>query len=406
MGKDEQKKRITVAGGRVIAPDGLIEDGVVQAEGTILTFVGTREQFLKEHGTRPDEALGEVVDARGGFISPGFIDVHVHGGGGSDFMDGTPDAVAAIAGAHAKHGTTALLATTLTAPAGQLLKVARSCRIARESDRPGPELLGIHLEGPFISPAARGAQNAAFIRPFTLDELDNLQRESGGAVRIVTLAPEMPGVPELIASLQERGVLTSAGHTAANYQQVRTAAEKGLSMATHTFNAMGTLHHREPGAIGAALTIPALYAQLIVDGVHLHPAVVALAVRAKGPERAVLITDAIAAVGLPPGRYELGGLEIVVDEVSARLPEGNLAGSLLTMERAVKNVMEFTGIPVHEAVRMASLTPAEALGLAERKGSLVVGKDADLAVLDDEFEVQLTICRGQVVFDTRKIHQG
>lgn len=395
MDKARQKARITVTGGRVITPGGLIEDGVVQAEGAVLTFVGSRRKFLEKG--RDDAEM--VVDARGGFISPGFIDLHVHGGGGADFMDGTPEAMATIARAHAEHGTTSFLATTLTGPADQLLKVARACRTARESGRLGAEVLGIHLEGPFINPVARGAQNAAFVRPLAVDELDNLRRESGDAVRMVTLAPEMPGAVELVAALRERRVIASAGHTAASYEEVEAAVQNGLSMATHTFNAMGVLHHREPGVIGAVLTTPELYAQLIVDGIHLHPAVVSLAVRAKGARRIVLITDAISGVGLSPGRYKLGGMEIVVDEVSARLPEGNLAGSLLTMEKAVKNVMEFTGIPVHEAVRMASLTPAEALGLEKRKGSLSVGKDADLAVLDDQFRVRLTIGRGQVIYD-------
>lgn len=378
--------------GRVVTPRGILEDGVVEIRSGVIARV--------ERGRR---RTGDV-SAGDGYVVPGFIDLHVHGGGGADFMAGTPEAVARAAKAHAQHGTTGLLATTVAAPREALLAAIRAARSHIESTSAtirGARVLGVHLEGPYINPRYRGAQEEAFLRPPDAAELAELADAAAGALRLVTLAPELPGALACIAMLRRLGVRVAAGHTAATYAEITAAARAGLRHVTHLFNAMRGLHHREPGTVGAALELPRLTCELIADGIHVEPAALRLAVKARGRRGVVLITDAMMAAGLGDGEYRLGPQPVSVRGGAARLADGTLAGSVLTMDRAVANMVRLAGVPLPAAVAMASLQPARALGLQRRKGSLEPGKDADVVVLDGSLRARLTLVEGQVVYDGR-----
>lgn len=340
-------------------------------------------------------AQGETVDARGLFVAPGMIDVHVHGGDGHDTMDATPEALHGMARFFARHGVTAYYPTTMTAPPDAIhaaIENARRC--PQPAD--GAQHLGVHVEGPYLSPKHPGAQPAAALR-------DPVPAEYGawlasGVVRLITAAPERPGALELIEAGLDAGVEFALGHTDATYDQVLEAASRGVRQATHTFNAMVGLHHREPGTAGGVLADDRIFAQVIVDGIHVHPAVVKVLARAKGPGRTLLITDAMRAAGLPDGQYDLGGQPITVSGGVARTPGGALAGSTATLDAVLRNIMAFAGLTLAEALPMATSTPAAAMGLAGRKGVLAPGADADVMLLDAAGRVRLTMVAGRVVY--------
>lgn len=326
------------------------------------------------------------------FIVPGFIDEHIHGAGGADVMDASPESLAVISRTLAGVGVTAFLATTLTAPREDLLEAVRLADRAAGT-LPGAELLGVHLEGPFIDPAHRGAQPLERIRPIDPDEL--LALREAGPVRLVTIAPELPGAEAAIRRLAMDGVRVNVGHTGADYETARRALDWGADGVTHLFNAMPPLHHRNPGPVGLALTDPRLYVEIIADGVHIHPAVVAMAFRAV-PGRMVAVTDAVSAVGRGPGRHHLGELTVEVDGAAVRLPGGTLAGSILTMDRAWRNLASW-GVGPAERIGALSEAPARRFGWTDR-GRLEVGARADWVVLDGAGEVLETVVGGQSVF--------
>lgn len=334
----------------------------------------------------------EELDCAGMFVAPGFIDLHVHGGGGADFMTASPQAFETVFSFHVRHGTTALLATLLPAP----LDVIKQALCAAAEHR-APYLLGVYLEGPFISKAKKGAFDPQWITAPTLTALETLFKDDASMVRIVTFAPEISSVQKLLKRVLALGAIPAIGHTNATYEQAKAAVRLGARHFTHLGNAMRGFHHREPGVVGAALDSDA-YVELICDGVHLHPAFVRLVVRVKGYDSICLVTDAISAAGLPDGQYSLGGLPVLVRDGVARLSDGTLAGSTLTLDRAVKNFLEFTGCSLPEAVRCATLNPARLLGIDGRKGSLEVGKDADLVIFDENFTVHYTILGGKIVY--------
>ncbi|MFZ5822909.1 MAG: N-acetylglucosamine-6-phosphate deacetylase [Bacillota bacterium] len=380
--------------GALILPDRIVPNGLLAYEGG--RIAGTwdlEEEAAPEHDPRDTWTL------EGGYIAPGYIDLHVHGGGGGDFMDGHPEAVAAITATHAQYGTTGLLATTLTDSEEAILRAIRAVKAA---PRRGSRILGFHVEGPFINPAIKGAQDERFVRPASVAEIDRWLAEGSPDDRWhVTLAPEVEGAMAAIRHLASRGAVVSAGHTECTYARLEAAAAAGLSHVTHLFNAMRGLHHREPGTVGGALSLPGLTVEIIADGIHVHPAAVALAVRAGGAGRFMLITDAMRAAGLGEGEYLLGGLRAVVRDGAVRLEDGTLAGSVLTMERAVQNMVHFAGVDLPTAVSMAALHPARKHRLDHRKGSLAPGKDADLLLLDKDLGVLTTIVEGEVVHDRR-----
>jgi N-acetylglucosamine-6-phosphate deacetylase len=365
---------LVLAGGRVLTPD---------ETASWVAIAGARIEAVGD-GDPPHAA--ETVDLGGHLLVPGFVDVHVHGGDGAQFMSGKPEAVRHAARFHRAHGTTALLATTLTAPPGELLAAVQA--IAEAADE--PTLAGIHLEGPFLSERRRGAQDAAALRPPDPEELARLL--DAGPISVVSLAPELPGSLELIAQATAAGAIAALAHTDATYEQAIAAIDAGARHAVHTFNGMRPLHHREPGVIGAILDRPEVTAEVIPDGHHVHPAMLRLLGSAK-PGATVLVTDAIEAAGLPDGEYELGREPVIVRDRVARTAGGILAGSTLTTDAAVRNAHD-AGLPLGDVLAMASTIPARLLGL--RKGRIAPGYDADLVVLDrDELTPRATFVAGR-----------
>jgi N-acetylglucosamine-6-phosphate deacetylase len=337
-------------------------------------------------------------------LVPGLIDLHTHGANGSDVMDGTQDALINISKTLAKEGTTGFLATTMTASADAIEKALMNVRdFTRASHKVGASILGVHLEGPFISEKKMGAQCPDRILAPSVASIERWQKVSGNAIKLVTLAPELENSREVIRYLKQNNIIASMGHTHASYAESVLAIEEGCSHATHLFNAMRGIHQREPGVVTAALLSEKVMAELIVDGVHLHPAIVELAFKLKGKDKIVLITDAMRAKCLHDGVYELGGQAVVVKNKVASLEDGTLAGSVLTMNSALQNVLDFTGCSFADAIKMASENPARELGVFAKKGSIALNKDADLVVLDDKFNVMLTVCGGEIVYEAKSV---
>jgi N-acetylglucosamine-6-phosphate deacetylase len=327
-------------------------------------------------------------------IVPGFIDIHVHGGDGADFMDGAEEAVGHVASFHARHGTTALAATTLSGSRADLHGAIAAIARATRSTRQSAEICGIHLEGPYINAKRAGAQNVASIRPADIHEIGALLNEAPQVRWMVTIAPEIEGARALIEHFRGR-IVFSIGHTSADYGEAVAALEWGATHFTHLFNAMTGMHHREPGVVGAALVSIDATAELIADGIHVHPAVLHVAARAM-PNRIALITDAVRAAGMPEGSYKLYEHQFTVSATgAARLEDGTLAGSTLTMRRAVQNMVELAGLPIEMVIPMATEVPARILGVSDRKGKIARGYDADLVALTPRFEVSRVFVRGR-----------
>ncbi|QJC52986.1 N-acetylglucosamine-6-phosphate deacetylase [Paenibacillus albicereus] len=358
-----------------------------------------------EPGAGTAAASGEaVIDGRGGWLLPGFIDLHVHGGYGADFMDAGHEAYDTITRFHSRHGTTTMLATTMTESRERIRAALDAADEYVSAPMPYARLAGVHLEGPFVSPDWMGAQNPAYRVDPKLDWLQEWHDAYPSLIKQMTLAPEREGALEMIAWLAERGIVASAGHTDARFADMQAAADAGLRGMTHTFNACRGLHHREPGAVGAALTDDRIHAELIADGHHVHDAAMRLLARAKPPGKLTLITDAMSAAGLEDGTYELGGLPVTMKDGVCRLVEGgNLAGSTLTMEAALKRFVEATGWTVPQASVLASANPAYLLGLSEQTGSIAAGKWADLVLLTEQLEVVGTWVSGRRVYEAQQV---
>jgi N-acetylglucosamine-6-phosphate deacetylase len=369
---------------RVVTPAGVIAGEVAIRDGAIASVGPAR-------GPAHD-----LVDFGNQWILPGLIDVHVHGGGGAQVNGGDPAAVAAVARFHARHGTTGLLATTVSAGVEELeasLGAIAACA-GRGGVDGGAEVLGGHLEGPFVSPARPGAMDAMTFRAPDRELLARLL--DAGPVRVMTLAPELPGAMELVRALAARGAVASLGHSDADAAQARAAIAAGARSATHVFNAMGPLHHREPGILGAVLDAPEVACELICDGVHVAPESMRLVLAAKGAGGVVLVTDAIAAAGMPDGSYRLGTRSVHVVGGRATLPGSDvLAGSTLTIDAAVRGAVRLLGVSVEVAAVMASGNPARLLGLAGRKGAIAIGMDADVTVLDEGLRASATLVGGE-----------
>jgi N-acetylglucosamine-6-phosphate deacetylase len=352
-------------------------------------------------GEQPSLEGAATLDAGGRTLLPGFIDVHVHGGAGCEAMDAEPDGLRKMAAYYAQHGVTSFLATTWTDSHD---RIARALEAIAELIGPQPDgatLLGAHVEGPYLNPDRCGAQSTTHIRRAAPDE--TLPLLDIGGIRLLALAPEYPENHWLIRECVRRGITVSAAHTAANYEQMQAAVQMGVRQTTHTFNAMTGLHHREPGTVGAALTLPELSCELIADTIHVHPAVMQILYAAKGRDGVILITDAIRGAGMPDGDYPIDDRVVHIMNGTARLSDGTLAGSTLTMDRALYNLMQATSKPLAELWPTSSLNAARAIGVSARKGSLEIGKDADLVLVDDEINIQMTIAEGRVVFQRQAV---
>jgi len=379
-----------IINGTLLTPHVALEDHTLVVEdGKIVDLVPSGEERA---GRRE-----EVLDAQGLWVVPGLIDVHVHGGAGHDTMDATPQAIHGMACFFAQHGVTSFLATTVAAPP-QLIRQAIENAVRCPVPSDGAHPLGVHVEGPYLNPAYGGAQPSQYLR--NADPAEYEAWLESGFVRLISVAPEREGCLALIRRGGEAGVEFAVGHSEASYEQTVQAADLGLRQATHTFNGMLGLHHRSPGTVGAVLADDRIFAQIIPDGVHLHPAVVKLVVRAKGLARTILITDAVRAAGLEDGDYTLAGETITVRGGVCRTAAGGLAGSTLTMDAAVRNTMKFAGLSLGEALTMATATPAEAMGWSGRKGILASGADADVVLLDADLNVRLTMAAGRVAYRT------
>jgi N-acetylglucosamine-6-phosphate deacetylase len=366
--------------GRAFVDGTLRDDVLVTIDGAVIADVAQQA-----------EAPASAERIRG-LMLPGFVDVHVHGGAGGDFMDADAEAISRILSQHALNGTTALAATTLSASSEDLR--AAVTQIAQAStSRMGAEIVAIHLEGPFINETRAGAQDRTSIRGADIQELERLIALAPQLRWMMTVAPEVPSVRALVEHFHPR-VLFSIGHTTADYAAAVDATTWGVSHVTHLYNAMTPLHHRDPGVVGAALSSPHLTAELIADGIHVHPAALRIAVQCM-PKRIALVTDAMRACGLPDGRYKLYDYDVTVRDGAVRLADGTLAGSVLTMGDAVKNMIELAGLPLDTVVPLATEVPARILGVADRKGKLESRYDADLVILSEKLEVERVMTRGQ-----------
>lgn len=378
----------------LITPGETIPDGDLliadrsNGSGEILA-VGRRGAF-----SIPAEA--RQVDLHGLTILPGFMDIQINGAFGKDFTK-DPNSLWQVAAGLPRFGVTSFLPTVITSPPATIQHALEVWNEGPPAGFRGAIPLGYHLEGPMLNPGKKGAHNPAYMRLPMLELVAGWSPVNG--VRLATLAPELPGAAEVIRLLVRQGVVVSAGHSLASYEQALQAVEQGVTCGTHLFNAMLPLDHRAPGLTGALLNLPELHTGIIADGVHAHPAMLELAWKAKSPHSLILVSDAMAALGMPPGRYHLGDFDVTVDETSARLPNGTLAGSILKMDAALRNWMAYTGCTLSQAAACASANPADLLGL-KTKGRIRPGADADLVVLDSNREVAATLVGGEVVFST------
>jgi N-acetylglucosamine-6-phosphate deacetylase len=376
---------ITLARSRVVAARTVLDPGWLTVAGGRIVAVG--------RGDPPTAA--PVVDLRGGYLLPGFIDLHMHGGGGAQITTDDPAEIRRAVAFHRRHGTTRTLASLVTDRLDRML--AAVSVLARLIDAGEPGIAGIHLEGPFLNPAKRGSHHAEYLLAPDPGVLQRLLAAGRGHVRVVTLAPELPGGTELLADVVRAGVIAAVGHTDANHAQARDAFARGARLATHLFNAMRQFHHRDPGPAGAALADPTVTCELINDGIHVHDDAVRLAVAAAGADRIAFITDATPAAGMGGGRYRLGPVPVVAEAGRVRLTDGTLAGSTLTMDAAVRHAVRATGLPIAEVAVAAATTPARVLGIADRTGSIAPGTAADLVVLDDDLRIRAVLAGGALV---------
>lgn len=373
--------------GTLVLTDRLVPDGQVVIERGLIQEIVAQPRY---------QATTSYCDA---YLLPGLIDLHVHGIAGADVMDASPAALRLMARRFARHGVTGFLPTTVTQSLELTYRaMTGALELMAQPAEGGARVLGIHLEGPFLNPAYKGMQHEAHILPPEERIARELIARGQGRITRVSLAPEMEGAAEVICFLRQNGIAVSIAHTGATYEQVLEAVQLGARHVTHCFNAMSGLHHRTPGVAGAALLSRDLYAELIADGIHVHPAAMRLLIRAKGRERVMLVTDSMSAADMLDGHYAFGGHEVTVLDGIARLPDGTLASSTLTMEAAVRNVVRLCQVPLVDAVYMAATTPAEAMGLGEQTGSLRAGLEADLAILDPSLRPVATWVAGEPVF--------
>lgn len=389
--------KILIKNAKVITPYEIFNNYAVSISNSKIENLGHENDF-------DEKDFDKIIDADGKYLSPGFIDIHNHGNFGHDTMDATFEAIESISRFHIKNGVTGFLPTTITAPLKKIKKaiknVADYIEFQNNEDKlkkQKSQVLGLYLEGPYFSQVKRGAQNPKYLKRPEINELEEFLDISNQNVKIVSLAPELSGALEAITYLKSKGIIVSVGHTNALFSEVKVGIGKGITLATHLYNGMKGFSHREPAAVGAVLTDERVSCEMICDGVHLHKAAMDVAVQMKGKDRIILISDAMMATGLEDGEYELGRQKVFVKNGEARLSDGSLAGSTLTLNKAVYNMVNIVNIPLQDAVRMASLNPAKVIGLDDRKGSIEIGKDADLIIFDENINIFTVIVMGNVV---------
>lgn len=372
--------------GNIVTEKGILSGKAIIFDENIIDIL-QEEEACK---IRPDE----IIDAKGGYISPGFIDIHTHGTEGHDIMDGDEAGIEFISKKYASSGVTSFLATTMTMDLHSIDKALCNIRRAMKKNC-GANILGCHLEGPFISRKYPGAQDTAYI----INPDNSIIGEYNDVIKMVTIAPETKNSEEFIKYCVKEGIRVSIGHSSASYEESVNAIKLGVRSITHTFNAMLPLHHREPGIIGAAMDNADVYCELIADNVHVHPVIQRILLKLKGVDRMILITDSMMAASMSDGYYELGGQTVCVKNGSARLKNGTLAGSTLTIDKALRNFRENTDISVYNAIKSVTANPAKLLGIDNIKGSLRKGMNADIVVFDDDFNVSHTFVNGCLCYE-------
>src|ERR1700685_1521469 len=384
---------IAIYAERILTPQEELRNNVIVVEGGRITGIGHRDEVHIPPGAKDYVAAGMTV-------VPGFVDVHIHGAGGHDVMEATPQALDAITATVARFGTTSIVATTVTAPIDEtcrslegIAQYVRSHEKPEENKRAAAEIVGVHLEGPFINKARRGAHTPDSIATPSIDALEKLRAAADGLVKIVTVAPEIPGALQLIARAVADGLVVAVGHTDADYDQARAAFKAGARHAVHVYNAMRPFTHRDPGVISAIMTDTDVTAEIIADGVHVAGPAIQVLGGAEGVDTVVVGVDGSSATGMRDGTFKLGGFEVTVKGGVCRNSEGKLDGSTLTLDRALRYIVSL-GVPLIDALRMATILPARRLGLAGKKGIIAVGADADLVVLTPDLRVAGVMTRG------------
>ena len=391
------QQRLKIYNGKILTPYRVISPGTVLVTGEKITAVS-------KGNVEVTDAI--EIDAAGKYIAPGFIDIHVHGGGGYDFMDGNKEAFLKIAETHARYGTTSMVPTTLTSEKEGLLNTLQLYEEANMENVNGAQFLGMHLEGPYFAMNQRGAQDARFIRdPDPAEYMDIVSRSKH--IRRWSAAPELKGAIEFGRFLCSHGILAAMAHTDAIYEEVVIAVENGFSLATHLYSAMSGVTRRNAyrfaGVIESAFIIDEMDVEIIADGIHLPAPLLKLVYKIKGADKIALITDSMRGAGMPEGESVLGnlqsGLKVIIEDGVAKLPDRSaFAGSVATTDRLVRNMISMAGVPLTEAVKMMTSTPASIMKVSDRKGSLVAGKDADIVIFDENVNVQMTIVKGKIVY--------
>jgi len=383
------KTRIIIKSARIVAEADCCDRAWLRVENGKIAAIAP--------GDAPELPEANIIDANGATLLPGFIDIHAHGGGGFDVMDGEADSLAGMARFFARGGVTSFLATTWTDSSERIQRALQAVATAREMRGAGARLLGAHLEGPYLNAEKCGAQHSAYIR--RADPAEALPWLDLNVIRLLSLAPEFSQNHWLITEAVSRGLKVSVAHSNASFGQILSARDLGLSHATHAFNAMSPLHHREPGVVGAVLGLDDINCELICDLEHVHPAAIEILWRCKGFDRLFLITASAKLAGLPAGIFQFSHQEVEKKGGSVRIcADGTLAGTTLTMNAALRNLMSVTKLPVEALWRTASLNAARAIGVADRKGSIALGKDADLVLVDDKLNVRMTIVEGKIEY--------
>ncbi|MCQ4088460.1 N-acetylglucosamine-6-phosphate deacetylase [Saccharibacillus sp. JS10] len=385
---DDNGSNLRFVNAKIVTPEGVIENGVCEVIDGKIDWIGSVDDISDQKEI--DVQSQHVIDAQGGWLLPGFVDIHVHGGMGEDFMDASkPDVLAKIAAFHGANGSTSMLATTMTASHAMIDDVLEAVwHYRKQGEKHGAHIEGVHLEGPFISPKWPGAQNPEHISPPRTDWLIDWEARFPGLIRQLTLAPEREGALDTIAWLRANGITAALGHTDASYEEVLAAIDAGLTHAVHTFNAMTPLHHRKPGTAGAVLGQGEIVAEVIADGIHVHPGAIQLLAKVKTDGNLVLVTDAMSAAGLGDGDYFLGDLPVVVKDGVALTQGGALAGSRLTMAEGFRFLVQEARLSVERASDAASGAPARQAGLYEFTGSIQPGKRADFVLMDAALELR------------------
>lgn len=387
---------IVITNTEIFSENNVIESGYIILEAGKITAV--------EAGTYTGNTEDvQIIDGTNQTVIPGFIDIHIHGANNADVMDGTIEALDTMATSLPDEGTTSFLATTMT-QSDENIEKALATVAAYENKAGQAEILGVHLEGPFVNFDKKGAQPGEYVTPPNLDTFKRWQTIANGLIKTITVAPECdPLNGEFIRTLAAEGINVSAGHTAANYEQIKQATLDGIHQLTHLCNAMQGIHHRDVGAVGAFMLLPHLKGELIADNIHLAPEMMQLIYNQVKSEKLILITDSMRAKGLAPGEYELGGQPVIVSEDRAVLKEGeSLAGSILKMVDGAKHVLALDGVELADVVKMASENPAKQINVYDRKGSIAVGKDADILVVNKELDISYTICNGVIAYKEEK----